>query len=216
MTYAAGYLFFYQGLEKGNVTVISAVINLHTIFVIGVAYFAFGQRITTLQIPAIILMLIGILCVSVNVADLKKGQISLLKGVKETLFAVVLFGIFYWPLNEYIVERTDWLTVVFITKAVALVAVLMIARCTKQTVALPKIETKQKRIITGIGLLEALAVLGVSYGLSNGDSIIVAPVSSALTIVTVTLAIIFLKEKISRLQAVGIALTIIGIILTTL
>ena len=47
-----------------------------------------------------------------------------------------------------------------------------------------------------------------------GDAIIVGPVSSSLTVVTVGMAVIFLKEKITRSQGVGIALTIVGIILT--
>ena len=64
-----------------------------------------------------------------------------------------------------------------------------------------------------VGLLEAMGILSVSFGLSVGDSIIIAPIASALTLVTVGLAMIFLKEKISRTQAFGILMTVAGIVL---
>ncbi len=214
VVYALGYLFFYQGFEKGNVSVISAVINLQTVLVIAVAFFLFNQRISLIQIPAIFLMLMGILAVSVNIDELKQGRFSLLAGVKETLVAVVLFGLLYWPMNEYLVERADWLTITFLTKAIALITILIAARTSHQTIHLPKLQFKQMVLIAAIGIFEALAVIGVNYSLKYGDSIIVAPVSSSLTVVTVTLSILFLKEKISRLQAAGIAVTILGIILT--
>ena len=58
-------------------------------------------------------------------------------------------------------------------------------------------------MLAAIGILEAIAVLSVTFGQSFGDGIIVAPISSALTVVTVGLAMIFSKEKITKLQGVG-------------
>jgi uncharacterized membrane protein len=54
----------------------------------------------------------------------------------------------------------------------------------------------------------------VNWGLTIGDVILIVPISSAVTIVTVTLALIFLKERITKKQCLGIAMAIIGIILT--
>jgi uncharacterized membrane protein len=65
-----------------------------------------------------------------------------------------------------------------------------------------------------VGILEAAAVVSVNYGLTIGDVILVTPISSALSIVTITMAIIFLKEKITKLQGLGMITTITGIILT--
>ena len=115
IAYALGYLMFYKGFEIGNISVVSAVINTQVLFVIFISFFLRGQTLTAVQVPAIALMLIGVTPVSTDLNDLKKGTVSLLKGVKETLLAAVLFGVFYWPLNEYVVERADWLAVGFIT-----------------------------------------------------------------------------------------------------
>lgn len=65
-----------------------------------------------------------------------------------------------------------------------------------------------------MGIIETGAVALVNYGLTIGDAILITPIASALSIVTITLAIIFLKEKISNIQGLGIVTAIIGIIVT--
>ncbi|PIX68037.1 hypothetical protein COZ41_01885, partial [Candidatus Shapirobacteria bacterium CG_4_10_14_3_um_filter_35_13] len=69
-------------------------------------------------------------------------------------------------------------------------------------------------VISLVGILEALAMASVNFGLSVGDLVIVNPIASALSIVTISMAVIFLKEKISKTQAIGIFMTIGGIILS--
>jgi uncharacterized membrane protein len=65
-----------------------------------------------------------------------------------------------------------------------------------------------------MGSIEAGAVAIVNYGLTIGDAILITPIASALSIVTITLAIIFLKDKVTKLQALGMIAAIAGIIVT--
>ena len=153
---------------------------------------------------------------SLNFDNLKEGTVSLAKGVKETLMAATLFGVFFWPLNEYVSERADWIMVSFLTKLVALVTILLISYVRKTNLRIHKPAKRLKFVLLAVGTLEALAILGVSFGVAFGDAIIVGPIASSLTVVTVGMAVIFLKEKITRSQGVGIALTILGILLTGL
>lgn len=52
-----------------------------------------------------------------------------------------------------------------------------------------------------MGIIEVGAVALVNYGLAIGDAILITPIASALSIVTIMLAVLFLNEKISKLQA---------------
>jgi uncharacterized membrane protein len=65
-----------------------------------------------------------------------------------------------------------------------------------------------------MGVIEAGAVALVNYGLTIGDAILITPIASALSIVTITLAVIFLKDKITKTQGLGIITAITGIIAT--
>mgnify|MGYP003340959924 CR=1 FL=1 len=173
-----------------------------------------GQSLTKFQIPAIILLLVGVTLVSVNFSDLKKGIVSLLTGVKEALLSATIFGVFYWPLNEYVAEEANWLTVSFIVKLTAILFVGALAIFSKKSLSIKNSNKKFAYLLAAVGILEAIAILSVTFGQSFGDGIIVAPISSALTIVTVALAMLFGKEKITRVQGLGIALAVSGIIIT--
>ena len=65
-----------------------------------------------------------------------------------------------------------------------------------------------------MGVIELVAVAIVNYGLTIGDAILITPIASALTIVTILLAIIFLKESVTRIQSLGMAMAVSGIIIT--
>lgn len=212
--YGVGYLFFYKAFEIGNVSVVSTVINLNTILTMGVAFVVFGQRLTSVASIGVLMTIVGVSLVGVNFGELVSGKISFTRGVKEAVIASVLFGIFYWPVNEYITERAHWLSSSILIKIISLAIVFIIAVFSKTKL---KFENKSKdifMIVFWVGVLEAVGVLSTSFGVSVGDSILVAPIASALTIVTITLAIIFLKEKVSKLQTFGILMTVAGIILT--
>ena len=86
----------------------------------------------------------------------------------------------------------------------------------KQKIGLAKTSTKTKTIILLMGVIETGAVALVNYGLTIGDAILITPIASALSIVTITLAIIFLKDKVTKLQGFGIITAIVGIIVTAL
>ena len=73
---------------------------------------------------------------------------------------------------------------------------------------------KTKYVILLMGVIEVSAVALVNYGLTIGDAILIAPIASALSIVTITLAVFFLKDKVSKPQGFGIVMAIVGIIVT--
>lgn len=213
LAYTAGYLFFYKAFEIGNVSVVSALINLQTIFVVLIAFFLFGQPATRFFLPSFLLILIGVTLVSVVFDDLKK-KVSFATGTKEVLIATVLFGVFFVPLNEHLAEIENWLVVTLYVKLFAVIIVLIFSKIiSKETLSIKSNSFKNLFLLFIVGVLEALAVLGVNFGLSFGDGIIVMPISSSLTVITVTLAFLFTKERPSHQQKIGIFLTVLGIIL---
>ena len=67
-------------------------------------------------------------------------------------------------------------------------------------IALTKATTKTKIMVVSMGSIEAGAVAIVNFGLTIGDAILITSIASGLSIVTITLAIIFLKDKVTKLQ----------------
>ena len=211
--YAAAYLLFYKGFEMGDVSIISATMNLWAVFTMLFAFIFLGQRLSTLQFLGVLMIIVGVGLVSLKGSDIKDHNIKLGSGVKETILAAFLFGIF-WNLSEIISEKIGWLSATLFVKIGVILFLLLFSLLVKREVNLAKTTTKTKLMVVLVGILEAAAVASVNWGLTIGDGILVTPIASALSIVTITMAIIFLRDKISKLQAIGMVTAIAGLILT--
>lgn len=211
--YSAGYLFFFKGFEVGNVSIVAATMNLWAVFTMLFAFIFMGQRLSTIQSMGVLMIISGVTLASLNWSDIRKQKFQLSSGVKETIIGAFFFGVF-WNISEVITEEIGWLLTTLFVKFGIVLFLLLFSLLVKRELVLTEATTKTKTMVVLMGIIEAGAVAIVNYGLTIGDAILITPISSALSIVTITLAVIFLKEKITRLQGLGIITAIAGIVVT--
>ena len=211
--YAVAYLLFFRGFELGNVSIISATMNLWAVFTMLFAFIFLGQRLSTLQFLGVLMIIAGVVLVSLKWDDIKGQNIKILSGIKETVLAALLFGVF-WIFSEIISEKIGWVSTTLLVKVGVVLFMLLFSLLIKRELGIAQVAPKVKLLILFAGVLEAVAVASVNWGLTIGDVILVTPISSALSIVTIAMAVIFLKEKITKLQGFGMIMVITGIVLT--
>jgi len=214
IVYSAGYLFFFKGFEIGNVSIVAATMNLWAVFTMLFAFIFMEQRLSTIQTLGILMIISGVTLASVNWSDIGNQRFQLSLGVKEAVFGAFFFGIF-WNISEIISEEVGWLLTTLLVKFGIVIFLLAFSFLAKREIGLAKIDTKTKYAIVLMGVIEAGAVAVVNYGLTIGDAILITPIASALSIVTIALAIIFLKDKVTKIQSLGIVTAIVGIVVTT-
>ena len=211
--YSAGYLFFFKGLEIGNVSIIAATMNLWAVFTMLFAFTFMGQRLSTTQTLGVLMIISGVTFTSLNWSDIQNQRFQLSSGVKETVIGAFFFGVF-WNISELITEEIGWLLTTLFVKFGIVLFLLLFSILIKRELDLTKAPPKTKYMVLVMGIIEAGAVAIVNYGLTIGDAILITPISSALSIVTITMAIIFLNDKVTKLQGLGILIAIAGIIVT--
>ncbi len=211
--YAAGYLFFFKGFAVGNVSIVAATMNLWAVFTMLFAFLFMGQRLSAIQTMGVVMIISGATLASLNWSDVRKQGFQLSAGVKEAIVGAFFFGVF-WNISEIISEKIGWLLTTLFVKFGIILFLLIFSFLVKREIKLSQATLQTKYMVVLMGMIEAGAVALVNYGLTIGDAILITPIASALSIVTITLAIIFLKEKVTKLQGVGIVTAIIGIILT--
>jgi transporter family protein len=213
IVYSAGYLFFFKGFEIGNVSIVAATMNLWAVFTMLFAFIFMGQRLTSMQSLGVFMIISGVTLASLNWRDIKNHRLKLSLGVKETVLGAFFFGVF-WNISEVISEKIGWLSTTLFVKFGIIVFLLLFSFLVKRELVLTKATPKTKLMVLLMGSIEAGAVAIVNYGLTIGDAILITPIASALSIVTITLAIIFLKDKVTKLQGLGMLAAIAGIIVT--
>jgi len=213
IVYSAGYLFFFKGFEKGNVSIVAATMNLWAVFTMLFAFIFMGQRLTTTQAIGVFMIISGATLASIDWGSIGNQRFQLSLGVKEAILGAFFFGIF-WNISEIISEEIGWLFTTVLVKFGIAIFLIIFSFAAKQEIGLINSSTRTKYVILFMGMIEVSAVALVNYGLTIGDAILITPIASALSVVTITLAVIFLKEEISKFQGLGIVMAIVGIIVT--
>ena len=213
IVYSAGYLFFFKGFEKGNVSIIAATMNLWAVFTMLFAFLFMGQRLTGIQTIGVFMIISGATLASMNWGSIRNQRLQLSLGAKEAILGAFFFGIF-WNISEIISEEIGWLYTTLLVKFGIVIFLLIFSFAVKQEVGLINSSPKTKSVILLMGVIEVSAVALVNYGLTIGDAILITPIASALSIVTISLAVFFLKDRVSKLQGFGIIMAIVGIIVT--
>jgi len=213
LLYSAGYLFFFKGFEIGNLSIVAATMNLWAVFTMLFAFTFMRQRLSTIQTVGVLLILTGVTLASLNWSEIQHRRFQLSSGVKEAIAGAFFFGI-YWNVSEIIVEEVGWLVSTALIKFGIVVFMLLFSILSKCEMGLGGTAAKTISAIFFMGAVEAGAVAVVNYGLTIGDAILITPIASALSIVTILLATIFLKDKITKPQGLGIATAVVGIVVT--
>ncbi|KAA0261168.1 MAG: DMT family transporter [Chloroflexi bacterium] len=215
LLYSAGYLFFFKGFEVGNMSIVAATMNLWAVFTMLFAFTFMGQRLTVTQTVGVLMILTGVTLASLNWSEIQQRKFQLSTGVREAIAGAFFFGI-YWNVSETIVEQVGWLVSTALIKLGIVVFMLLFFAISKRGMGLAGTAGKTISAIFVMGVIEAGSVAVVNYGLTIGDAILITPIASALSIVTILLAIIFLKERITKTQGIGVATAVVGIVVTGL
>jgi len=215
LLYSAGYLFFFKGFEIGNMSIVAATMNLWAVFTMFFAFTFMGQRLSPSQTIGVLMILTGVTLASLNWSEIQQRKFQLSLGVREAIAGAFFFGI-YWNVSEIIVEQVGWLVSTALIKLGIVVFMLFFFVLSNRGMSLADTAGKTTAAIFVMGVIEAGAVAVVNYGLTIGDAILITPIASALSIVTIVLAIIFLKEKITKIQGIGVVTAVVGIVVTGL
>jgi len=213
IVYSAGYLFFFKGFEIGNVSIVAATMNLWAVFTMLFAFIFMGQRLSAIQTLGVLMIISGVILASLNWSDIRNQKFQLSAGVKEAVLGAFFFGVF-WNISEIISEEVGWLLTTLLVKFGIVVFLLIFSFLVKREIGLKESAAKTKYTVVLMGIIEAGAVAVVNYGLTIGDAILITPIASALSIVTITLAVVFLKDKVTKLQGIGIITAVVGIVVT--
>ncbi len=206
-------LSFTKGLEIGNVSIIATVGNTWGAITALLGFLILGQRIGSFQILDICLIIIGTVLVSLNLKDvfkLKPNKFHL--GLRYAFVAAVAFGLYFFLLS-FLTKTLGWFDTAFLVTIPMVLFLLLYGTLTDN-----KLKVKESRmpLLFLIGILSIVGLLSYNLGVTYNYTDIVAPVSSASPLVTIILAFLFLKERLTNSQKIGVFLILLGLVLLSI
>lgn len=206
-----GYMALYRALKVGMLSVVSPIAAGNSVIPITLALIVLGERPLPWQYGGIVMVLFGVVLLSL------RGNVPLPDhthrlGVLPAVICMVLFGLSLFGMKlsvEQVAPETVALTVRVIGALVLGAGLLAVGKL--------RMPPKEVRLtLLAAGLLDAAAFIFFCEALTRTLLSLVAPVSSTIPLITVTLAWIYLHERLGRWQWAGLALAVGGLTLVAI
>ena len=202
----SAYAIYYTGLERGSVSVVSSVASAWLLVSVLVAALVLRESVTWEQGALIGLVLAGILTIGAQPGS-RDGKSS---GIGYGLTAMLFLGVALaaWkPLTE----AAGPFLAVLLARALASAVTLIFMRARSIALRFPSTRFGVL-VLVGAALLDAAGFVTYNVGLEHAPVVLIAPLAAAHPLGTIALAMFILRERPGRFQAIGITLTLIGVV----
>ncbi len=201
-----GLYAYYRGMAIGAMAVVAPIAGASAIVPVLFGILT-GDRPAPVQYAGMACALLGVVLASQE--HQAGGRRKLAAGVGLALLAAVGFGFYFPPMHAAGAADPLWASLIFrITSSAVVLAAVAVRR--------PALGLTGWKIavVIGVGLGDTLGNFLFAASAGRGGLVSLTSVLASLyPIVTVLLASVVLHERIARLQAVGVALTLTGVVL---
>jgi drug/metabolite transporter (DMT)-like permease len=199
-----GLFAYYRGMVTGSMSVVAPIAGVSAVIpvVFGIAT---GDSPSVPQVVGVACALAGVGLASV---EHQEGRRRVAAGVGVALLAACGFG-FYFPWM-HAAGKVDfwWASLVFRVTALLLVASVVTAQR-----APVRLRPRHVAIAGASGIGDTVGNVLFAASSRGGLVSLTAVLASLYPVVTVLLAASILRERVARLQRLGIALTLAGVVL---
>ncbi len=214
----ASTLSLYRSFEIGKLSIVAPISASYPVLTMVLSAFT-GERLTPLRLVGLLLTIAGVIVVArgeqvPDDANVLEGETRPEKkrlGVGWALMSAVAFGIMFWLLGLRVVPVVGSVPSVWIIRLTSVLGTGLAMLTLRQSMAAPL--PRDVAWIFGVGLLDTSAYVLNNLGMRMEQTSVVSVLASLYGAVTVGMAAMILREKVSRLQWMGIAGIFVGVIL---
>lgn len=207
--YGVGALALYKAFAIGPIRLVAPIIGAYPILSVGWAMVQ-GQAITPLQSIAVLVIVAGVGFVAAS-TDTATNRTHKRAAILWSIAAAIGFAVTF-ALGHIAAGDAYALPLMGVTRVAALITVLGLALLTKAPQIWPK--TSPYRIFAVMGVLDCAALSLVSLAAPWPNPEFASVAASTFGLITVVLAALFLRERLSPLQwaAVGMVFGAIAVL----
>ncbi len=197
---------YVKGLRSGSVSVVSATASGWGAVTAILAILILKESLSYLKILLIALIVAGTVAVSYSRSGKKLQSTGALYGIA----ALLGWGVFFF-IAAIIVSRVGWLAFTVLQSIPSTAFAYAFCKAGRSKVFMKKKDILLLAVVCVIGTA-AFIVYNIGVGYGNYVSI-VAPISAASPMITITMAYLLLGERMELSQKIGIVAILAGIIL---
>ncbi len=204
---------FFEAMKIGEISIVSPISASWAAFTVILSLLLLGESAGKLQYIGIALAIAGTALASFKLEGalgIRRSKRAL--GADMAFLSALGFGIGFFILNVLIIQL-GWLLPTILNSVLIAIFVMAYARSRGIDISPKK---KERKPLLWLGIIYVISIIAYSIAITKSYALIVAPIAAASPVITVSIVILFLKERPSKNQIIGIAAAICGIILLSI
>src|SRR5687768_6639948 len=205
------YLAFYRALAIGPISIVSPIVSAYAAVTVVCAVLIGGERLAAGETAAIVVVIVGVLLASSDLAQMRRLERIALLGILLALATAVVIGAFVYGVAYFSAEY-GWLVPIVLARGFSTLF-LVVASLRGGDWRFPD---RSPRFLTAIVLIASVDTLGYvafNFGVRHADTSIVATAAAPYAVVPIVAGVVLLHERPRTTQWAGIGLVMAGLIL---
>jgi drug/metabolite transporter (DMT)-like permease len=208
---AGGVALFYAAVQSGPLSIVTPIGSTGAIVPVAIGI-GTGDKVGAAGLVGIVLAIGGVaLAARRRAGDDLKTAADLRRAVVLSVLSAGFFGVFLWGMDPAADDGVFWAVMISRLSLVALLvggAVLFSRALLVRPRDLPAVALP--------GVLLFCGTMMYSAATTEGQISVVSVIGTLFPVVTVTLALVFLHERLSRVQWTGVCAALCGVVLLSL
>lgn len=205
------YLAFYQALAIGPISIVSPIVSAYAAVTVVCAVVIGGERLAGGETAAIVVVILGVLLASSDLAQMRHLERVALLGILLALATAVVIGAFVYGV-AYFSEEYGWLVPIFLARGFSTLFLVLVSLRGGEW----RFEDRSPRLlvtIVGIAVVDTLGYVAFNFGVRHEDTSVVATAAAPYAVVPIVAGVMLLHERPRMTQWAGIGLVIAGLVL---
>lgn len=208
---ALSYATFYKSLEIGPISIASPIISAYAAVSLVLAVLVLGESLTAGQTAAVLVVMLGVLLASADLAQLHRIERRQALGVLLAIVTAFAIGAFVFG-NAYYTPEYGWLMPILLSRGVATLLLLGAAarsgawrfQCTTP---------RWLGLVAMVAAVDTGGYVAFNVGAERAETSVVSASSAPYAVIPIVAGVLFLHERPTPVQWLGVASVVGGVVL---
>ncbi|WP_223434946.1 MULTISPECIES: EamA family transporter [unclassified Pseudomonas] len=203
----SGALALSKAFALGKASIVAPLVTSYGV-VTTLLSWAGGEQISLIQLLCIALCVIGVILSSIHSDSKIPHTTQASSSIAYALLAAVFYGTSFWLQGHFVLPVLGPVTMLWLAYLVGLIVLVVIVLRIEDGLKIPPL--KNCMTLTGASLMNLGGFSSFAWGAVAGSVSVVTVISTLSGGIAAILGYVFFKERLAKLQVLGVVLVLVG------
>ena len=203
----SGALALSKAFALGKASIVAPLVTSYGV-VTTLLSWAGGEQISLIQLLCIALCVIGVILSSIHSDSKIPHTTQASSSIAYALLAALFYGTSFWLQGHFVLPVLGPVTMLWLAYLVGLIVLVVIVLRIEDGLKIPPL--KNCMTLTGASLMNLGGFSSFAWGAVAGSVSVVTVISTLSGGIAAILGYVFFKERLAKLQVLGVVLVLVG------